>query len=51
MRHLREDRRARSTWRRVEADIEAPAGGGDIDNAAIGLRVVLMLEGVERRPQ
>jgi len=49
MRHLPEDRRARSTWRRVAADIEAAASGGDIEGAAIGLRMVLMLERVECR--
>jgi hypothetical protein len=45
MRHLPEDRRSRSTWRQVAADIEAAAAGGDIEGAAIGLRMVLMLEG------
>jgi hypothetical protein len=49
MRHLPADRRARPTWRRVATDIEAAAGGGDIEGAAIGLRMVLMLEGVECR--
>jgi hypothetical protein len=49
MRHLPVDRRARSTWQRVAADIEAAAGGSDVEGAAIGLRVVLMLEGVECR--
>jgi len=49
MRHLPADRRARSTWRRVAADVEAAAAGGDIEGAAIGLRLVLMLEGVECR--
>ncbi len=51
MQHLPADRRERSTWRRVAADIEAAAAGGDIEGAAIGLRMVLMLEGVECRPQ
>ena len=51
VRHLPADRRARSTWRRVAADIEAAADGGDIEGAAIALRLVLMLEGVECRPQ
>jgi hypothetical protein len=50
MRHLPEDRRSRPTWRRVAADIEAAASGGDIEGAAIGLRMVLMLEGVVCRP-
>jgi hypothetical protein len=30
MRHLPEDRRARSTWRRVAVDVEAAASGADI---------------------
>jgi hypothetical protein len=51
MRHLPADRRARSTWCRVAADIEAAADGGDIEGAAIALRMVLMLEGVECRPK
>jgi hypothetical protein len=51
MRHLPADRRARQTWRRVAADIEAAAGGGDIEGAVIALRMVLMIEGVECRPQ
>jgi hypothetical protein len=50
MRHLPEDRRARSTWRQVAVDIEAAAAGGDIAGAAIALRIVLMLEGVECEP-
>jgi hypothetical protein len=51
MRHLPADRRARSTWRRVAADIEVAASGGDIEGAVIALRMVLMIEGVECRPQ
>ena len=51
MRHLPEDRRERQTWRQVAADIEAAAAGGDIEGAAIGLRMVLFLERVECRPQ
>jgi hypothetical protein len=51
MGHLPQDHRSRSTWYRVAADIEAAADGGDIEGAAIALRLVLMLEGVECRPQ
>lgn len=51
MRHLPADRRARPTWRRVAANIEAAAGGGDVEGAAISLRLILMLEGVECRPR
>ena len=50
MRHLPHDRQERSTWRQVAADIEAAAAGGDIEGAAIGLRMVLFLERVECRP-
>jgi hypothetical protein len=45
------DRRAGTTWRKVAADIEAAAGGGDVAGAVIALRLVLALEGVECRPQ
>jgi hypothetical protein len=51
MRHLPADRRSLSTWRQVAADIEAAAAGGDIEGAAIGLRIMLFLEGVECRPK
>ena len=51
MRRLPEDRRERSTWRQVAADIEAAALGGDIEGAAIGLRMVLFLKGVPCRPR
>jgi hypothetical protein len=51
MQHLPADRRGLSTWRQVAVDIEAAAAGGDIEGAAIGLRMVLFLEGVECRPK
>ena len=51
MRHLPADRRERSTWRRVATDIEAAAAGGDIEGAAVGLRLVMFLERVECQPQ
>lgn len=35
----------------VTADIEAAASGGDIAGAVVALRLVLMLEGVECRPE
>jgi predicted NBD/HSP70 family sugar kinase len=52
MRHLPEDRQARSTWRHV-ADQLAQAAAGAVDPAhvAIALRLVLSMEGVECRPQ
>jgi hypothetical protein len=43
--------RARSSWRYVEARLAEAANGGDIAGTAIALRMVLMLEGVECRPQ
>jgi hypothetical protein len=51
MRHLPAGRRSRSTWRRVATNVEAAASGGDIEGAAIALRMVLFLEGVDCRPQ
>ncbi|MGB7100557.1 MAG: hypothetical protein WBD95_17570, partial [Xanthobacteraceae bacterium] len=51
MRHLPADRRERRTWRQIAADIDAAAAGGDIEGAAIGLRMVLFLERVECLPQ
>ena len=51
MRHLPEDRRARSTWRYVASQLDqAAAGTIDPGEAAIALRLVLMLEGVECQP-
>lgn len=38
IRHLPEDRRLRSMWQLVAADIKAAAADGDIEGAAIGLR-------------
>ncbi len=51
MRHLPEDRRSRPMRRQVAADIEGAAAGGDIEGAAIGLRMALFLERVEFHPQ
>ncbi|MGO9701543.1 MAG: hypothetical protein ACLPX7_20015 [Xanthobacteraceae bacterium] len=51
MRHMPEDRRARPTWQRFATDVEAAASGGDVEGAAIGLRMVLFGERVERRSQ
>ena len=49
MRHLPEDRQALSTWRYVAQQLaEATAGAAD---AAISLRLALMLENVECRIQ
>ena len=52
MRHLPEDRRARSTWRYVAQQVaEAASGAADPADAAISLRLALMLENVECRVQ
>lgn len=51
MQHLPADRRERRTWHQVATDIAAAAAGGDIESAAIELRMVLFLERVECRPQ
>jgi hypothetical protein len=50
MRHLPEDRRARSIWRCVEQQL-AGAAGADPADVAGALRMALMLENVECRPQ
>ena len=51
MRHLPEDRRARSTWRYVAQQLaEAAVGAASPADAAISLRLALMLENVECRP-
>jgi hypothetical protein len=50
MRHLPEDRRARSIWRCVEQQL-AEAAGADPADVAVALRMALMLENVEWRPQ
>jgi len=41
----------RSTWRYVEQQFAKAAAGGDPADAAISLRLALMLEGVECRPR
>jgi hypothetical protein len=46
MRHLPADRRQRSTWRHVDAQLEQAAAGADTINVSIALRMVLSLEGV-----
>jgi hypothetical protein len=50
-RHLPEDRRERPTWRHVAEQLAAAANGADPADAAISLRLALMLEGVECRTQ
>jgi hypothetical protein len=49
--HLPADRRDRTTWRHVIAELAKAAGGSDPADASIALRMVLSIEGVEyRRP-
>ncbi len=51
MRHLPEDRRARSTWHYVAQQLaEAAVGAASLADAAISLRLALMLENVGCRP-
>jgi hypothetical protein len=52
MRHLPQDRRARPTWRHVQATL-ANAARGDEDplDVSIALRLALMLDRVECRPK
>ena len=51
MRHIPADRRERSTWRHVDAELGNAAAGADPADVAIALRMVLMLESVECRLQ
>jgi hypothetical protein len=49
--HLPADRRDRTTWRHVIAELAKAAGGSDPADASIALRMALSIEGVEyRRP-
>jgi hypothetical protein len=49
--NLRAERRQQSTWRHVADRLNnAARAGGDINDAAIALRMVLMLEGIECLP-
>jgi hypothetical protein len=49
MRHLPDGHRQRSTWRHVEAQVADAANGGDVTDAYVALRLVLMPERVECR--
>jgi len=49
MRHLPEDRRQRSAWRHLAAQLDEAAGSGDTTDVTIALRLVLTLENVECR--
>jgi len=50
-RHLPDAHRTRSTWQVVAKDLRAAAAGGDIDELVVGLRLALMIERVECRPE
>ena len=50
MRYLPEDRRARHTWRGVKQQLEQAAGGGDLVDVDVALRLALSTDGVECRP-
>jgi hypothetical protein len=43
--------RKSSVWRYVAKQVEKAAGGGDVADAAVALRLALILEKVECRPQ
>jgi hypothetical protein len=49
--HLPPEYRERPTWRRVATLLADAAGGGDVAEASMALRIVLSLEGVTCRPR
>ena len=51
MHHLPDGHRERSTWRHVAKQLAAAADGGDINDVAVSLRLVLQLEQVPCLPQ
>ena len=52
IRHVPAERRARTTWRYVASQLaDAAAGAIETAHVAVALRLVVMLEGVEYRPQ
>jgi hypothetical protein len=48
---LPEDRRQKSTWRHIAAQLEQAAAGVDVVDLGIALRLALLLEGLECRAQ
>jgi hypothetical protein len=51
IRHLPVEHRNSRIWRYVAGQVEKAATGGDVAEAAIALRLALILEHVECRPQ
>jgi len=49
MSHLPADRKRMDTWKLVERQLKTAAAGGDIDQLAMTLRLVLFLEHVDCR--
>ena len=47
LRHLPDDRRNKSTWQLLAADLDKAAAGADVADVYISLRIVLVLEHVE----
>ena len=47
--HLPKETRAKSTWQHVKAELNKTAAGADPRDVSAALRLVLMLENVERR--
>jgi hypothetical protein len=49
--HLPREHRERQTWRHVSDQLAKAAQGGDVNDAVVALRLVLLLEHVPCLPQ